>query len=809
MKSLPDLLRRALPKPILFALYGALGAFLGALLLGEALWVLLRPPVAKPVEIPPLQLAASGSVSVYQEGTNRLPVKLARHKWAGAVEVRATGPGGVTAPAVLIPADGTEAELEVRVGADTLPGLQQLTVRAGGEGEGGPSAETIAELKVLELPPALRLAASPRVQVQQNNENRFTVKVRRERFAGPVEVEAADLPAGVGIEPATIPADREEIDLKVRAGAEAPVGERNIQVRVRGPEGKLTAGVPIQVSVTPAPQVDVMFVLDVTGSMDPEIAGVKAGIVGFVRDLQAKKLDARVGLVYFRDRLVPSDPEQNTLKFEDNQPFTKNAALFSEKVGELKASGGGDPPESVLDALAFASRQPFRKNASRVLLLISDDEPHKVDKEVKSITEANEILRKAEIDQLHMVIRVGRFKRVYSELQGTIKGQFFDLDKVSRGKTSLAEALPAEVARVITSEVPRNLPPRSMPAPEPTSAAREVPPVAEKPTLQGVQSAESFAADESTPWRLLLAISIQMAVIAGFLSLALVSGQHYYLRQGWPDGATSTRALVGGLAAGLVGGLAGQLLFQFTSVPGAESLARVLGWSILGGLVGFGLAFFVPNLKASRGLLGGVAGGLAGAFGFLGVVRLLQGDMTGRLLGALLLGLAVGLMVAWAEQVFRKVWLEVRYSEREAIQVTLGPEPIKIGSDRRACTVFARGAAPVALRYWIRDGKVQCEDVALKKTSEVVPDQPQPLGSLTLTVRSATTTAPPAPAPRPAAPLPIPVPPPRPAAPAGQPVAVTPPRPVASVPGGKVCPKCQTRPSQPGRRFCIVCDEGD
>src|SRR4029077_2754800 len=100
-------------------------------------------------------------------------------------------------------------------------------------------------------------------------------------------------------------------------------------------------------------------------------------------------------------------------------------------------------------------------------------------------------------------------------------------------------------------------------------------------------------------------------------------------------------------------------------------------------------------------------------------VAAITNDLVGRLIGGLLLGLCIGLMVAVVEAAFRRAWLEVRFGPRETITVNLGPEPVKVGGDGRACTVWARGAPALALRYFVRDGKVICED-APSRTESVV-----------------------------------------------------------------------------------------
>src|SRR5262249_5757596 len=137
---------------------------------------------------------------------------------------------------------------------------------------------------------------------------------------------------------------------------------------------------------------------------------------------------------------------------------------------------------------------------------------------------------------------------------------------------------------------------------------------------------------------------------------------------------------------------------------------RVFSWALLGGMAGAGLSLFIPNMKWTLGLAGGAIGGAAGAIGFI-VGSGATGDLVGRLVGGVIFGLCLGLLGVVAETAFRKAWLEVRYGSREKITVTLGPEPVKVGSDAKACTVWARGAPPIALRFFVRDGQVICDDV--------------------------------------------------------------------------------------------------
>ncbi len=256
-----------------------------------------------------------------------------------------------------------------------------------------------------------------------------------------------------------------------------------------------------------------------------------------------------------------------------------------------------------------------------------------------------------------------------------------------------------------------------------------------------------------------VSIGIWTALLAVGLALALLAGQNKYLGKPLFASGRVPLALVvlGAAAAGFVSGSIGQSLFFVLLASGDAKLGFLVGWVLLGALLGGGVSFFIPNLDGKKAALAGLGGGLLGAIAFLIMSELK--DWIGRFGGAALLGFCIGLMVAVVEAAFRRAWLEVRFSEREVITVNLGPEPVKVGGDSKACTVWARGAAPIALRYWIRDGKVFCEDVPTKRESPALDGDTRTAGGVTVVVRTSGTVAPaksaPPPVPaRPPAPVP-------------------------------------------------------
>ncbi len=119
--------------------------------------------------------------------------------------------------------------------------------------------------------------------------------------------------------------------------------------------------------------VDIVFVMDVTESMQPYIDAIKQNIIQFAQDLAANNRDYRLGLVTFEDYVVSAYPDCNCAY---RKTLTSNVQQFIQWVGGLHAGGGGDIPEDQLDALAYASTFPYRPNAQSIVIMITDAPPH-------------------------------------------------------------------------------------------------------------------------------------------------------------------------------------------------------------------------------------------------------------------------------------------------------------------------------------------------------------------------------------------------------------------------------------------------
>lgn len=118
---------------------------------------------------------------------------------------------------------------------------------------------------------------------------------------------------------------------------------------------------------------DVVFALDTTGSMSAEIREVRERIRQLAGSLAEARPGERIryGIVAFRDR--GDDYVTKALPLTTEVP---EAARF---LASLEAGGGGDGPESVVEALATAlGEMPWdlSEGTDRQIFLIGDAPPH-------------------------------------------------------------------------------------------------------------------------------------------------------------------------------------------------------------------------------------------------------------------------------------------------------------------------------------------------------------------------------------------------------------------------------------------------
>lgn len=131
---------------------------------------------------------------------------------------------------------------------------------------------------------------------------------------------------------------------------------------------------PPVVSQQKNPQLDVVFVIDTTGSMADEIETVKTEMRKIIKKVQSgqPRPDVRCGLVLFRDR----GDAYVTKKFA----LTTDLQSVESEIIRITADGGGDTPEAVSEALHVAVEEMdwnFEQRTSRMMILMGDAAPQR------------------------------------------------------------------------------------------------------------------------------------------------------------------------------------------------------------------------------------------------------------------------------------------------------------------------------------------------------------------------------------------------------------------------------------------------
>lgn len=112
-------------------------------------------------------------------------------------------------------------------------------------------------------------------------------------------------------------------------------------------------------------KVDLAFIVDCTGSMGSYIKQVQKHVQYIAETISRTAFNVRLGLIEYRDH-----PPQDRSFVTRVHDFTANVAEMKQWVDGMSASGGGDWPESVADGLYDASKLSYRKQATKMCVLI-------------------------------------------------------------------------------------------------------------------------------------------------------------------------------------------------------------------------------------------------------------------------------------------------------------------------------------------------------------------------------------------------------------------------------------------------------
>ncbi len=119
-------------------------------------------------------------------------------------------------------------------------------------------------------------------------------------------------------------------------------------------------------------QLDLLFLIDATGSMGDEIDKLKATMADIADQIATlpEQPDVRYGLVAYRDR-----GDAFVVRVYD---FTANLDAFQRTLAALRADGGGDEPEALNEALHRSLNELSWRDEDtvRLAILVADAPPH-------------------------------------------------------------------------------------------------------------------------------------------------------------------------------------------------------------------------------------------------------------------------------------------------------------------------------------------------------------------------------------------------------------------------------------------------
>ena len=145
------------------------------------------------------------------------------------------------------------------------------------------------------------------------------------------------------------------------------------------------------------PHLDLVIALDITSSMGPQVAALKAEVGQLSNLLSRMAPSFGIGLVAFGDRQW--ERPTTTFSLRRVSGPTLNRAAFRGFVNNLSVrmglgrGGNNDPPEAFLAALTEAARMPWRPESERRVIVLVTDHPAYPEEVNRTIATATAIAR--------------------------------------------------------------------------------------------------------------------------------------------------------------------------------------------------------------------------------------------------------------------------------------------------------------------------------------------------------------------------------------------------------------------------------
>lgn len=208
------------------------------------------------------------------------------------------------------------------------------------------------------------------------------VAVQRHGIAAPLAWARTDTAGRVWLHPRAFADDRDELATIVDQRWPRPPQERSLGIAVRKGDWQARAtlvrgakqALQVRLGGTPLvqrPRLDLVFMVDATGSMGDEIAKLKTSLRAMAQQIAQLpgQPDICWGLVAYRDR--------GDAFMTRTHDFTDDLGAFQNVLARVQASGGGDTPEALNEALhEVVHGLAWRRDAARLVVMVADAPPH-------------------------------------------------------------------------------------------------------------------------------------------------------------------------------------------------------------------------------------------------------------------------------------------------------------------------------------------------------------------------------------------------------------------------------------------------
>ncbi len=195
----------------------------------------------------------------------------------------------------------------------------------------------------------------------------------------------------------------------------------------------------------PGAGLEMVFVLDTTGSMGGLIEGAKQRIWGIVNEVMQSpsRPSVRVGLVAYRDR-----GDQYVTQV---LPLTNDLDRVYTTLMEYRADGGGDTPEDVRRALSHglhrAGWSQSSQNTTQIIFLVGDAPPKNYQDEPDTLRTTAEAVRRGMIVNTIQCGASPDTRQIWQQIARRGEGQFFAIAQ-DGGVESLSTPYDARLAEL-------------------------------------------------------------------------------------------------------------------------------------------------------------------------------------------------------------------------------------------------------------------------------------------------------------------------------------------------------------------------